>query len=249
MTEDEILAEIHGIFGDCPLVFQRMREAGELERQWPQIRAVEIEPGPIPGAVVQAMLGLLALRCSSSYCFTMHSLTLAGEGASLLAIAELARAFDMPPIVDDHERWSRVLKLAWLARVDGEQREAADFLLRQFCSEEEYAQIQLIYEVDGTLTGFTPGLDPREDPILPHLPAELRAVIPEFVHFHVQVGQRDAGDRPVSVMCSVCRQVRSTAGDWYPYGVARELLDDDALFSHGLCPGCLEDQGVPPELC
>jgi hypothetical protein len=47
----------------------------------------------------------------------------------------------------------------------------------------------------------------------------------------------------------VCREVRSTAGEWFPYAVASELLDDDALFSHGLCPGCLEDQGVPSELC
>jgi hypothetical protein len=67
---------------------------------------------------------------------------------------------------------------------------------------------------------------------------EVRRRLPDFVKFHVQMNRSDP-ERPVASMCSVCRRVRSTDGEWHPFEIARELLRTDALFSHGLCEPCL----------
>lgn len=251
MTDEQLIAEVREQFaGAVPNVLSRMREAGVLATHWPKIRSVLAEPEPIPDAVVQALLTVLTLRCSNIYCFVMHSLTLVELGATPIAIEELARVFDMPAIVADHERWSRALKLAWLTQLDGPQQAAADFALRRTCSATEHTKLMRVCEVGALLNDFV--RDARvtleRDPVLEQLPAELRSLVPEFVQFHLRMNRTDARQRPVAAMCSVCRALRSTDDHWYPFDVARELLADDVLFSHGLCPRCLVGQETPPEL-
>lgn len=251
MSDDDLLAEIRAQFsGTCPNVLRRMHEAGELAQHWPGIRAVLTESEPLPKAVVEALCVVMSLRCSQAYCFVMHSLTLFGQGATSIAIEDLARVFAMPAIVPDHERWSRVLKLAWLTRLDGPHRGAAAFILRQQCSEAELEQIERSCEVAELLNCFV--ADSRValdgDPMLAQLPDELRRMIPEFVQFHIRLNHTDTEQRPVAAACSVCREIRSLDGGWYPLEVIQALLADDVLFSHGLCPRCMTEHGVPAKL-
>ena len=65
----------------------------------------------------------------------------------------------------------------------------------------------------------------------------------------MRVNHSDPESRPVSAMCCMCRQVQAVGEQWYPFAAAEQLLADDVVFSHGVCPTCLEAQGVPAELC
>jgi len=251
--DEDILAEIQDIFGSLPRVFERMAEAGELQQHWPSIYAVLVEPAPLSPVVVQALFRLYSLRCAASYCFVLHSLTLSSllgwPASKRVSLAELGRVFELPNSEPDHDRWSRILRLAWLAEGEGPHRAAADFLLRELCSADEHAQIHAVYRANRAINRFTlePPLALDGEPMLDTFPPELRALVPDFVQFHMREHGSDV-ERPVSSMCSVCRKVRATDGQWWAYASIVELLADDVLFSHGLCPSCLEAEGVPPEL-
>lgn len=247
MSEQQFLAEIQEIFSSLPKVFSRMREDGALTLHWPGIRAVLVDPEPLSPAAVQALFIVFSLRCSSAYCFVLHSLTLSTQGANKIGIEELARVFDMPECEPEHQRWSRLLKLAWLAHYEGPQREAADLLLRRECSEAEYNQIHAVYTANKAINSYTvdPPLELAGEPMLDTFPEELQSMVPEFVQFHMRSLQCETREQPVAAMCSVCRQVRSIDEQWYPYEAARKLLSEDTLFSHGLCEACVSREGIP----
>ena len=248
-ADESIVAEIHGVFDSLPKVFESMREAGELQRHWPGIRSVLVEPEPLTPAVVQALFRVYSLRCSNHYCFVLHSLSLAkllgAPDSTRVTLAELGRVFELPANQPEAERWGRVLRLAWLSQRAGPQRDAAEHLLRQLCSPEEHERILAVHTANQTLNRFTIAhrLTLADEPMIETFPSELQALIPEFVQFYMR--EHDEGQpRPVSSMCSMCRSVRSTDARWYPYDAARELLVEGALFSHGLCPACLEAEGL-----
>ncbi|PRQ01996.1 hypothetical protein ENSA7_56640 [Enhygromyxa salina] len=251
METDETLDQIRDVFnGTVPNVFRRMHASGELERNWPPIRAVLVEPEPLPPEVVQALFIVLSLRCSSYYCFVLHSLTLSTQGATQISIGELARVFDMPAVTPEFDRWSRVLKLTWLSQFDGPQQHAAEYLLRRNCSDAEYQQVLRVHAANQVINSFTvdPELKLDGEPMLDSFPAELRALVPEFVRFYMETTSGSSPKRPVCTMCSVCRDVRAVDEQWYPLAVAGELIPKGVLFSHGLCSGCLVSEGVPSEL-
>jgi hypothetical protein len=242
--DPKIFDEIRFLYsGTIPNAFLRMDEAGVLDGYWPKFRAAIA--GPLPTAVVDAMFVVFSARCGDAYCFVFHSLSLLTLGASVIAIEELERLFDMPAIVAEHERWSRVLKLAWLAEFDESQQTAADFMLRRICSDDEYAQIMSLRAVAVEIADFIAvhGVTLEHDPsfaqVLAQVPEEFRGLVPTFVQFHSRMNPSDPEQRPVAVMCSMCREIRSTDGEWYPFEFARSLLGADVLFSHGLCDGCL----------
>ncbi|NVB37883.1 hypothetical protein G6O69_08555 [Pseudenhygromyxa sp. WMMC2535] len=239
-----VIDEIRSLFGGgVPELYQRMAEQGVLEARWPEIRKILVEPAPLPPQVVQALLAILSLRCVNTYCFVYHSLSLVQMDASVIEIDELAQLFSMPAIVPNHERWSRLLKLTWLACREGPHQRAADLRLRKACDFAEYERIMQVCDAGLAINRFnsaTPSqLDGDEG--IERMPAQLRAMIPNFVHFHARHVSGSAQSRPVSTICSSCQALRSTEDEWYPYDVAAELLDPNTLFSHGLCPACFED--------
>ena len=241
------LNEVRSIFNSLPQVFERMHEAGELERHWPNIRRVLVEPAPLSPAVVQALFIVFSVRCSSSYCFALHMLSLSAFGATEVSLANLGQLFDMPTIEPDHERWSRLLKLSWLAHYEGPERGPADYLLRRECSEAEYERIGQVHRANAAINSFTvaPGLSLEDEPMVETFPAELQALVPTFIKFHMLTDGANPQMRPVGTMCSICRQIRDVEGQWFPRAAIDELLAKDMLFSHGLCERCLEEQGVP----
>lgn len=255
-----MLTQVRAVFGGTvPKVFARMHAAGALARHWPGIHCVLTQPEPLSPAVVQALFSVFSLRCSNAYCFVLHSLSLLAGAleapedperitAGKLEIAELARVFDMPALEPENERWSQLLKLAWLAHFDGPQRQSADFLLARLCSKAEYEQIAAVHAANAAINSYTvapSSLDLVDEPMLAIFPPELRALVPDFIRFHMDTDNGKSEPRPVSTMCSICRSLRDTDERWYPYEVAAKLLPQDVLFSHGLCRSCLDAQQVP----
>lgn len=240
---EQALEEIRAKFGGVPNVFTRMHEVGDLAENWVHLRELyEEDVGPVPSLVIEVLLTALALRCRYDYCFVMHSLTIAGAGVDKVEIEGLVRLLMVPSIVPDHARWSRIVRLAWLAEGNGDHRHAAAHALGLACSPEEHQQVLSTCSGGALLTSYVArfALRAEDEPSLARLPAELRELIPEFVSFHVAAREGEAGERPVSVTCSSCRRIKSATDEqWYPHESAALLLPDDVLFSHGLCETCL----------
>jgi hypothetical protein len=248
MLEAAVSSEIRAMFGSMPLVFARMQESGDLVHNWPGIRELYTHPEPLRHEVVHALMAALALRCRRGYCFVLHSLALVEADAKPLEIAKLARLLKVPDVVPDAERWTRVVRLAWLADAPGPQRRAAAYALELECTPEEHAQVLHTCAVGALLTSYVDryDLDVAEEPGLDLMPAELRALVPDFVQFHANIGAgHGVGERPVCTVCSYCGAVRVAAGaTWYPREIAASLLPDNALFSHGLCSVCAASFGL-----
>lgn len=238
------LLEVEEMFGVIPDVFRAMHEAGTLEAEWPAIRAFNLDHSPLPRAVVDTLFAALGLRCHSEYCFVLHSLDLVAAGADRLQIDELARHLSVPPHVPDAERWSRVVRLAWLADAPGPHTRAAAHALSLACTPEEHAQVLRVCEIGALFTSYVQRYElvATGEPLLELLPEELRALVPEFVQYHAAL--RGDEQRPVCTVCCSCQRLRAVDEPvWYPQEAARELLPPDVLFSHGLCEPCVEQLG------
>lgn len=237
---ETVLAEIREMFGSVPAVFERMREVGDLVDNWPGVRALYVEPGPLPREVVDVLLSALALRCHGDYCMVLHSLGLIDECARLSA-AELAEHLAVPDHVPNHERWDRVVRQAWLATAPGPQRRATAHALELACTPEELAWILHVCAIGALLTSYVSrhAMGPCTRSCIETLPEQIRELVPSFVEFHSMLSGVPGVLRPVCTTCASCRQIRSTTDRaWYPREAIAELVPEDVLFSHGLCERC-----------
>lgn len=239
--------EIKAMYGMFPLILRRIDEAGDLEEQWPFIRSVWMNPAPLPSAVLNSLMAVLGLRCREDYCFVVHSMYLATEGAEPEAVEQLGRYFTVPAFVPDADRWSRVVGLAWIADGKGPQADVARHALELEVTPDELGKIDDACRMAEMLIGYISRYDIRleDENGLAMLPESVRALMPEFIEFHMRLRESDPGERPVATTCASCLKVRATTDrNWYPRDAVTKVLPEDVLYSHGLCEPCADQYSV-----
>ena len=248
MASDEY-RELEDLLGDSvPVVLRVMEAKGVLSCFYPLVKEVFLDPqGAIPPVIRQGLMVALSSRCSNNYCFVVHGRNLLTMGLSMEHVESVVRSLEFPAEVEDHEKWSQVLKWAYLfgnsPTSNATDKTENDNAILKLVGDEGYAAIFKVCSTNSILNLFTvffaqdirvgteSGFEKEDD--------DLEMEIPGLVKFYQQLSRDDSESaRPVVVMCMHCKDIRGSDGQWRALETTLMALDRRSLFSHSICDDC-----------
>lgn len=249
MENSKELAEIKERYnGVIPLVYTVMAEKQVLSEYWPIIQdAMIVDAGIQNPFVKQGIMVALSSACGNNYCFIAHAYQLYNLGLSVETIKELVNQLRFPLQVDECEKWSLVLKWAFLfGRTPGGTVDATDDSHQVICDlldNNEYRALYKICVVNDMLNRFTEfyhqQIQVENDERFIDASAKLKLPIPELTKYYETISQSDGEtEKPVVAICSSCKNIRDVEGKWHALETVLASLDRNSTFSHGVCPRC-----------
>ncbi len=234
-----------------------MEEKGVLPLYFPLFKNIYFnqKTGKFPALIQQGIAGALSTRCSNSYCFIGHAMYLINNGISQDELGTILQQLKFPSRVPDAEKWSNVLKWAFLfgnsSMGNPAQTNEIDTTIHKLLDENELGQLFNLIMANTILNRFTefyPESISWEKDVPPGEKGEqFKMLIPNLVAFYHKVSESDNEKRPVVTMCMHCKDIRDSSGKWLALETSLSALDRRSMFSHSICNTCYDKYHVHKE--
>ncbi|MEO1049007.1 MAG: hypothetical protein AAFX87_00160 [Bacteroidota bacterium] len=200
--------------------------------------------------VIEGILSAAMYHCENNYCYILHSAWLLNHGLSFEKITHLTQTLTFPEEVDDHEKWTMILKLTFYTSKDRgvaiDNLKAISQLLTEAELQHYTSIVSLAKFLEFLLTSFHDEINVDDETLFrDESTGGLKRDISDFVKFYWQKKKEDADSDeqiPIFVICSFCKDIRDKNDKWYSFEELFSQLPSNAGFSHGMCPTCLDVQ-------
>ncbi len=248
--------ELKTLLGSETITLKTMEEKGFLPLYFPLFKNVlaHHDSGKIPQLIEQSIAGALSTKCSNTYCFVGHAMFLTNNGITHEELKEIIQQLRFPSRIPESEKWSKILKWAFLfgnsSMGNPAKIQELDTTINNLLDDDEKGQLfNLIIAstVLNRLSEFYADVITCEKDIPPGEQGEqLRMQIPRLVAFYHKVSDSDNEERPVVTMCMHCKDIRDTTGKWLALETSLSALDRNSMFSHSICDRCYEKYHANP---
>jgi hypothetical protein len=245
------ITEVRELFvGQVPLIFLVMEDHGVLEVYWPLVRRCLRERKAIPeDAIIHALMVVLSTRCTNSYCFILHSYFLMGLGFTQEEIYTLVRELTIPPRIEGHARWGKIIQYIFMAQQSPASRAKLVKALRISTTPQEYEEIVHVCIAMRALNAYAEffygEVLSQEDGLIYGKDTQISLPIPDLISFYTRFAGNGSSaeassEQPVAIICAECKRIKDPSGDWYALEIALPKLAKNTLFTHGFCVPCYE---------
>lgn len=234
--------------GNVPLIFRIMEEKQLLSLYWPIVKDALFEDTGIQDQRVrEGLMVTLSTQCENSYCFVAHSCFLYGLGFTVESIETMVNELKFPAQVEENDKWSLALRWSFLfgRPPGGPSQELANSnrFIQQLITSDEFRHLFKICTTIDMLNRFSEFYadNIRIENEEMFLNPSLKLPIPDLIKYYEKLTQSENNvERPVVAICSYCKDIRDTCGKWHVLESVLSSLERNSLFSHGICPVCLE---------
>lgn len=215
------------------------------------------EKGIKDGRIIEGILTSAMYHCENNYCCVIHSAWLLNMDIKFKHVTTMLESLDFPEHIEDHNRWSRVLKLVYFSFKDKNTSVKNLEIVRSMLSDEEYEHftsiISLATFLEFLLTSFQSEIQVNKEFLfIDKDNGKLNPDISLFIKFYYDKKMEDAKSQvPVFVMCIYCKDIKDNEGHWHKIEGMITSLPTDASFSHSICDSCfgkMADGLSPTEL-
>jgi len=242
--------EMKELLGGEPSLLKTMEEKGVFKLYYPLFK-YNLAPdtdGKIPELIEKGISSVLATKCSRDYCFIGHALHLSKSGISSRELEDIVQQLKFPSRIPDSEKWSKVLKWAFLfgntSNGNPAETQEVDNTIKNLLTNDELSHLYNIIISSAVITRFSEFYFDTvswEKDIPPGEQGEqIKMLIPDLVSFYHKISASDNQKRPVVTMCMHCKDIRDSSGKWRALETSLSALDRNSMFSHSICDSCHE---------
>ena len=193
--------------------------------------------------VLEALLAVAFLHCTSNYCFVMHSLRLTKSGLDVGEVVDLFDSMQFSQKIKDSKKWSQVLCLTFdifKNRTNSYHHKIE--VVRKVLTKNEFIHygnmLALIFFLEFITQFYYDEVYLEKEALVDCHSDQVKVLVKYYEEHQSKNGKESL--LPVLVVCSYCNALKDHKDQWHKIIDILPSIPQNASFTHSICDDCLE---------